>query len=171
MYESKKMRVERLTFSKKGVKKPHQVDVLDFPVPQTVAILPITDFGNVILERHFRYAPREEVLEIPAGWMEKGERSVDAAKRELEEETGFLSTKIIELGSMYPSTGYSTEELFLFLAHVKESAKGKQQLEKGEEISLVSYSRDRVLNMIKTGKIRDPMTICAAFRASLRGLY
>jgi ADP-ribose pyrophosphatase len=171
MYEAKKMRLEKLTFSKKGTKETHSMHVLNFAVPRSVAILPITESGNVILEKHFRYVMRTELLEMPAGWVEMGEKPIQAARRELKEETGFTTSRITELGSMIPSSGYSNEHLFLFLAKVYESSKSYQALEKGEEISLVSFSKERVLKMIKDGEIIDPMTICAVFRALLRGLF
>lgn len=170
MFRGKRLRVERLTFSKRIMNDSHVVDVLNFSVPKSVGVLPITNNGKILLERHFRYPQRCELLEIPAGWMEKGERPVEAAKRELLEETGYSSKTLTSLGSIIPSSGYSTEELFLFLARVNENTKSRQRLEKGELISLVNYSKDRVLQMIKLGNITDPMTICALFRASLRGL-
>ena len=171
MFKGKKLNVERQTFSLGENNDSHVVEVLNFEIPRSVAILPITEFGNILLEKHYRYAPRKELLEIPAGWIEKGENPAEAAKRELMEETGFSPRKMTNLGTILPASGYSNEQLFIFVARLRENSGGNQHLEKGEEISLVSYPKDRVRRMIKSGEITDPMTICAVFRASLRGLY
>jgi ADP-ribose pyrophosphatase len=171
VYKGRRLNVERLTFTIGEDNNSHDVDVLNFEVPRSVAILPITETGNVILEKHYRYAPRKDILEIPAGWIEKGESPLEAARRELKEETGFSSRKVINLGTIIPASGYSTEQLFFFLARIKENSRANQRLEKGEEISVIIYPKDRILRMIKTGEIVDPMMICAVFRASLRGLY
>ena len=64
-----------------------------------------------ILERQYRYAFNEEVIEIPAGKLEEGEIPLPAAERELLEETGYRPLKMTFLGKMYPTVGYSNEEI------------------------------------------------------------
>ena len=56
-----------------------------------VGIIPVDENGNIIFVRQYRHAARDFILEIPAGMIEKGEEPVEAAKRELEEETGYCS--------------------------------------------------------------------------------
>ncbi len=73
-----------------------------------VAIILIKD-DEILFEKQFRYAINEIVYEIPAGKLEKNEEPYQAACRELEEETSFKPKKLIELGYIYPTFGYSNE--------------------------------------------------------------
>ncbi len=84
--------------------------------PGAVAIMPVTDRGEVYLVDQFR-KPIEEVLtEVPAGKLDRGEEPLDCARRELLEETGIVAGRIDALGSIYSTPGFCDEELFLFLA-------------------------------------------------------
>ena len=147
----------------------HDVNVLNFWIPRSTAILPVTPKGRVLLESHYRFGVRAEILEIPAGWVEKGEDLSAAARRELLEETGFKALKLKNLGSIFPAASYSAEEIFLFQAEIEEKTPNKQSLEKGELISLKFFSKESVQKMIKLGKIKDVMTISAIYRSELLG--
>ncbi len=171
VYESKRLRVEKRVFSQELREENLEVDVVSFPVPRSVAVLPFTEKGEVLLEKHYRYAPLEQILEIPAGWLKSSEKPEDGARRELMEETGYSVLQIKALGTILPAAGYSTEEISLFLARVKKKPESKQSLEPGEKITLVKFSKRTVQRMIRSGKIRDAMTISAVFRAQLRGLF
>jgi ADP-ribose pyrophosphatase len=60
--------------------------------PGAVAVLALLDNGNLIMERQFRYAPRREFVELPAGKIDPGEDILLCAQRELLEETGYVAT-------------------------------------------------------------------------------
>ena len=77
-------------------------------------ILAINDKNECLLEHQFRFAYQEVVLELPAGKCKEGEDPLVAAKRELEEETGYKAGKIVKLGEFYPSCGYTDENIYLF---------------------------------------------------------
>ena len=83
-----------------------------------VGILPVDDEGNVYLVRQYRYPYDEELLEVPAGKMDHddSEDHLGCGIRELKEETGFTAENMIYLGEMYPSPGFLTERLYLYLA-------------------------------------------------------
>lgn len=84
--------------------------------PDSVAILPLDDNGDVVMVRQYRNAAGRELLELPAGAMESDELPVDAARRELREETGLDATELIELGNFFAAPGSMTERLHSFLA-------------------------------------------------------
>ena len=82
-----------------------------------VCILPLTDDGEVILERQYRYAVRQILTEIPAGKLDApGEDPLEAAKRELREETGATAREMIPLGDYYGSPAILGERIRMFLA-------------------------------------------------------
>ncbi len=125
----------------------------------TIAILPMLKNGCILMERQHRPAINSTIYEIPAGHMEKGERPLAAAKRELEEETGFKANKWTDLKFFYPSPGILARKEYLYLAESLE--KGRLKLDKDEEIELKRVSIGSALKMIKSGRIVDGKTILA----------
>lgn len=124
-------------------------------------ILAINDKNECLLEHQFRFAYQEVVLELPAGKCEKGEDPLVAAKRELEEETGYKAGKIVKLGEFYPSCGYTDENIYLFLA--TDLSLGKRHLDADENLNVEWIKLDDVIAMIKENKIKDGKTIAAIF--------
>ena len=132
--------------------------------PGGVCIVPLLDNGNIILERQFRKPLERVILEIPAGKIDPGENdTLETAKRELQEETGYIAKNWIDLGLIYPCPGYSTEALQLYLA--KDLIAGKQQLDYGEIIELEILSIQEIENKIHKGEIRDSKTINGIYLA------
>ena len=84
--------------------------------PGASAIVPLTDEGNVILVRQYRYPFAQVMLEIPAGKLDPGEDPLVCAKRELTEETGYEAEEIVPLGVFYPSVAILNEKIHLYLA-------------------------------------------------------
>jgi ADP-ribose pyrophosphatase len=84
--------------------------------PGSVAVLPVTAGGEILLVRQRRYAVGEALTEIPAGMLDPGEDPATAAARELLEETGHVAATWREVTAFYPSAGYTSERLTLFLA-------------------------------------------------------
>ncbi len=123
------------------------------------AILPITSDGRIILARQFRYAAGEEVLEIPAGRLEKDEDPLECAKRELEEETGFKSNDITFMFKMYSAIGFCTEMLYVYYANNLEE--GQTNFDENEFIDVEYYSVDEAVDMIFNNVIKDSKTISA----------
>ena len=79
-------------------------------------ILPLTDDDKVLMVRQYRYALKEELWELPAGKLEKDEDPFEAAKRELEEECGLTADHYTSLGQFYPTVGYDTEIIYMWVA-------------------------------------------------------
>ena len=84
--------------------------------PGAAAIVPLTDDGNVICVRQYRYPFSSVMLEIPAGKLDPGEEPIACAKRELLEETGYQAQELTPLGVYYPSVAVLDEKIHLFLA-------------------------------------------------------
>ena len=79
-------------------------------------IVPYFEDGTICMVRQFRYAMQQELWELPAGKLEKGENPFEAAKRELEEECGLTADKYTSLGEFYPTVGYDTEIIYTWVA-------------------------------------------------------
>lgn len=131
-----------------------------------VVILAFKDEDTILLVKQYRYPIGETVLELPAGKLEKGEDPFEAAKRELEEETGYCANKWTDLGYINTSPGFSDEKLYLYLAQDLEYTHCHP--DKGEIIQAFEYKYDDVLNMIDNGEINDAKTICGLMRANMK---
>ncbi len=123
------------------------------------AILAINEDKKIFLVKQFRYAYNELLYEIPAGKLEKDEDPYDAAMRELEEETGNRADNLEYLGVIYPSCGYTSEKIHLYLA--TKFVKTHTNFDKDENIETYLFSLDEVKKMILNGEIKDAKTICA----------
>lgn len=123
------------------------------------AMLGFDEKGKVILVKQHRF-PHGYVLEIPAGTLEKGEKPLACAHREMVEETGYKAKKMTHLLSYYPSIGYNTEVIHCYVASgLKKVAEINP--DNDEFISVVKMDLQKLINMIKKGKIVDSKTICA----------
>jgi ADP-ribose pyrophosphatase len=97
-----------------------------------VAILAWLDEDKILLERQYRDGPDAEIYEIPAGHVEKDEMALDAAKRELKEETGYEATTWTYMTSFYSSPGFTDERIILYEAKGLKFV-GRGEIEHGEE--------------------------------------
>ncbi len=122
----------------------------------SVAILPVTPGKEFFLIKQFRMAVGEELWEIPAGRIEEGESIEECVKRELKEETGLSAGKIKKLGEYYPSPGYCTEIIHIYLA--EELEEGEASPEKDEFIEMGKFTREEIVKLIKEGGIKDGKT-------------
>lgn len=137
--------------------------------PGAAAVVPLTDAGEVLLLRQYRYAAGEALWEIPAGTLEEGEAPERCAGRELEEEAGVRASELIDLGPIVPVPGYSTERIWLYAARGLE--KTAQRLEQDELVTEVRATPfEEALRWLTDGTIVDAKTSVALFRAQARGL-
>jgi len=134
------------------------------------AILAFDETNKVILVKQHRF-PHGYVLEIPAGTLEKREKPIKCAFRELEEETGYRAKKMTPLITYYPSIGYNTEKIHCFVASGLKKI-SDLKLDDDEILSVVKIDMQKLLRMIKSGKIEDSKTICAVLTfAAKKELY
>ncbi len=128
-----------------------------------VGIIAVTPERDVFMVTQYRIAADEILLEIPAGRLEKDENPYNAAKRELEEETGYRAKELIPLGEYYATPGYCTEKLMIYLATEFEF-KG-QHLDEGEFLNVSKIPLDDLYEMVMQNKIHDCKTAIAVLKA------
>jgi ADP-ribose pyrophosphatase len=119
--------------------------------------------GEVVLLRQYRHAINEWKLEFPCGSIEDNEAAINAAKRELLEETGFIAGEIIPLGSQYIRPGISTGKVHFFLAHIVSSQAAKP--EPTEFIEVLTIPITKFEEMIKTGEFEQMLAIVCWIRS------
>lgn len=135
--------------------------------PGAVGILVMED-DQLVLVRQFRYPIGRELLEIPAGKLERGEDPYPAALRELREETGGLTDRLEYLGDYYGSAGFCDEKLTLYFA--KLSKIGENDPDEDEFLTVERYSLPVFEAMIARGEIVDGKTLSAYTLAKAKGL-
>ena len=142
-----------LTIEKRKVRR----EIIEHP--GAAAIIAFDEKGKIILVQQHRFG-HGYILEIPAGTLKKGEEPIDTAYREIIEETGYEAKKMTKLISFFPSVGYNTEEIHVFVASGLKK-KFELDLDNDEFISVVKMDLKKLIGMIKAGKITDSKTICA----------
>jgi ADP-ribose pyrophosphatase len=125
-------------------------------------IIPLLDNSQVLLVRQYRYAIGKELLEIPAGTCDAGESPEHCAKRELQEETGFMCEELDKILECYVAPGYSTEKIHFYLA--RRLRRTQQKPDEDERISVEAVPLTKALAKVREGEICDAKTICALFR-------
>jgi len=128
--------------------------------PGAAAILPITKDHQFILINQYRYPIQKVNLEIPAGKKDdENEDSLLCAKRELEEETGYVSNDIKFFQRIYPCVGYSNEYIDLFVAKNCEKIENPKAMDVDENIETILLSLKEVKSLIKNNQIQDSKTL------------
>ena len=130
------------------------------------AIVPVGKNGEVYLVRQYRYPMGRELLEIPAGKLEPGEDPRAAAIRELEEECGLTADEIVDLHPVYPSVGYDTEAIHMYLATGLHET--KCQPDEDVFLDRLSYPLDTLVEMVMQGEICDAKTVAGILKAKIR---
>lgn len=125
------------------------------------AILCVRD-GKVLLVKQFRYPYKEELYEIPAGKLNKGEDAKECAIRELEEEGGVKAGKIEKMFEVYPSPGYTDEIIRIYQAF--DLVDSKMHLDEDEFLSGEWIELERAKEMIEKGEIKDGKTLIALLK-------
>jgi len=124
-----------------------------------VAVCAINPDNQVILVRQYRKPAEKALLEIPAGKLEINEERESAAKRELEEETGYIAENLELITEMYGSPGFSNEKISIYLA--KDLKIGEMNLDDDEFIEIETYNIEEITVMLQNKEIEDAKTIIA----------
>jgi ADP-ribose pyrophosphatase len=121
------------------------------------AVVAVDDHGQVLLVRQPRPAVNARLLELPAGLIDPGEQPMDCARRELEEETGFVARALEPLVAFYTSPGFTDELLHVFVARGLEASRVRHDEE--EEIELVRMPLGAAIEQVLRGEISDAKTV------------
>ena len=125
-------------------------------------ILPYFADGTICMVRQFRYAMQQQLWELPAGKLEKGEDPFAAAKRELEEECGLTADNYISLGEFYPTVGYDTEVIYTWVATGLHET--KMHLDADEFLTPDRVPLEKAYQMVMSGEIKDGKTIAGILK-------
>jgi ADP-ribose pyrophosphatase len=131
--------------------------------PGAAAAVPLDGEGRVLLIRQYRYASGGWLLEVPAGKLDGGEAPETCAAREVEEETGFRPARLVPMGWIWTTPGFTNERIWLFLA--LDLAETRQNLQPDELLSVERVPLAEAVRLAGQGEIRDAKSVCALLRA------
>jgi ADP-ribose pyrophosphatase len=123
----------------------------------SAVMMPVDAKKRVLLVRQYRLPADRYLWELPAGKIDDGESALQAAKRELVEETGLQAGKWKKLVTFYPSPGFLAEAMTIFLA--TELTAGEAQPMEDERIETRWFGRKELKDLIRTNKITDAKTM------------
>ena len=132
---------------------------------RAIAILPIDDSGNIWLVGQDRYTLDEYSWELPMGGAPHDEDPLDAAKRELKEETGLIAARWSKLMTLHTSNSITDELGFVYVA--EDLQQGEQELEETENIELRHLPLSEAIEMAKQGLITDAISVAALLRVAI----
>ena len=127
----------------------------------SAVMMPVDEKNRVLLVRQYRLPADAFLWELPAGKVDEGETVLQAAKRELVEETGYRAKKWKKLASFFPSPGYVEEKMTIFLA--TDLTEGESQPMDDERIEMEWFTKKRMRELIHAGDIQDAKTIVAFY--------
>ena len=131
--------------------------------PGAVCVVPVTDEGEVIMVRQFRYAFGEVLLEVPAGKLEPNEEPLSAALRELEEESGVVAGRIEHIGELYTTVAIFDERIQVYLA--TELTYKNAHPDNDEFLEVEKIPLKTLVDMVMNGEIKDSKTQIAILKA------
>lgn len=123
------------------------------------AVVAVRGDGKLLMVRQYRNALERETLEIPAGGLNgREEPPAEAAARELEEETGYVSHDLELLNAIYTTVAFCNEKIHIYLA--RNLQPGAQHLDEDEYLNVEAWELEDLMQMIFDGSIQDSKTIC-----------
>ena len=148
------------------VRSPRTGKDYDFYILESnpwVNIIPLTPKKEVVMVRQYRHGIRDLTLEIPGGLVDEGDTPIEAAKRELIEETGYQTEEVIPLGSVFPNPAILDNRCHTFLAKDVFPA-GDQQLDEREDIEVLCRPLTEIPRLIREGAIEHSLVLCAFYK-------
>ncbi len=142
-------------------------DVLE--CPDWVNVVALTDAGDVVLIRQYRAGAQTITLEIPGGTVDEGETPLDAARRELSEETGYEADTWELIGRVEPNPAFQTNSTYTYLARDAKKTQ-PQRLDDTETIDVEERALRDIPGLIAGGTIAHALVVCAFFHLASRGL-
>ncbi len=131
-----------------------------------VAVVAVNADGNLVMVRQFRRPVGRVMLEVPAGVIDPGEDPETAARRELQEETGFAPGRLRRLGGFWVAPGYCTEFIHIYLA--EDLDESRLDADEDERIEVDTLTLDDALLRIDAGQIDDAKSLCGLLQYARR---
>jgi len=129
----------------------------------SVIIVPVDKDGNLLFVRQYRHAAGMDLLELPAGTLEKDEDPAVCAAREIREETGFAADRIEKIGDFYLAPGYSTEFMHVYLA--RDLRYDPLEADADEFLSVEKLPFAEAIQMAERGEMPDAKSLAALLLA------
>lgn len=129
--------------------------------PGAAMIIPVLNEKTVVMVRQFRYSLKQFFWEFPAGKIDPGEKSLETAKRELVEETGYTAESMRYLTAIYPVIGYADERIDFYLA--TDLKPGEMKLDEGESLEVHEVPIADLITQVRRGEIGDVKTQLGVF--------
>ena len=158
------VRKERSRSERSG--REHEFDILE--TSDWVNVIAVTAEGNTALIRQYRHGTREVTLEIPGGMVEQNEPPLEAARRELAEETGFTAERWEQIGVVEPNPAFQTNRTYTFIARGARRTV-KPRPDPNEEIEVEQHPLKEIPGLMRDGTIKHALVVCAFFYLALRG--
>ena len=127
-----------------------------------VNVIPVTPEGKLVFIKQYRHGTAEITLEVPGGLVDPGETSAAAARREMQEETGYDADEIVYLGEVAPNPAIQNNVCYTYLARNAHPL-GPQRLEGTEEIEVVLVDPVDVPGLVTSGKITHALVVAAFY--------
>lgn len=147
-----------------SVTEDHAVDPSGFEIRRSIVqhkgsavMMAVDNRKRILLVRQYRLPARSYLWELPAGKLDEGETALQAAKRELVEETGYRAKNWKKLAAFYPSPGYVAEKMTIFVA--SGLTEGKAAPMEDERIETRWFTAKEIEAGIRSGKIIDGKTM------------
>jgi ADP-ribose pyrophosphatase len=130
--------------------------------PDWINIVAVTDDGKIIMVRQHRLGTDEITLETPGGLVEGNESPEETAQRELREETGYVAGEMHLLKKLTNNPAiFNNYIYFYYAANCKKIH--EQDLDAAEDIEVVTFSRDEIMDMISHGSINHTIIVSALY--------
>jgi len=130
--------------------------------PDWVNVVARTGGGQFLIVRQVRHGTGDCTLEIPAGAIDGGESPVQAAERELLEETGYRASSFRELGKVLPNPAFQSNTCYLYLAEGCEQV-AQPQLDASEDVQVQLWDWEDLLAATRDGRIQHSLVIAALY--------
>ena len=159
-----RLRADRCELANGSVIEPYYV----MEEPEWVHVVPVHDDGRMVLVSQYRHPGRATCVEFPGGVADAGETPMQAAPRELLEETGFRAVHWQSIGTFFANPARQTNRVHVFLA-TGLTYTGQQQLDDNEDIRCVDADPTQLEAMIEDGRFSQGLHI-ASFYLAMRAL-
>lgn len=133
-----------------------------FEIPDFAGVLPVID-NKLVMIKNYRYPIDDIVLELPAGVIKDNEEPVNAVKRELEEETGYILKDAKKLCEYHPVASLNTQKAHLFIGNAEEG--GKINRDRGEDMEIELIKIKDIYKKLRNNELTHPHTLIALFYA------